>query len=337
MEQTYRVSRRGAYWRPFVRQAQIGHRDLSGKLQRVTVDFGMEQSFARGSAQLQEHYGIAVPASRVRRVTLHHAQAAAVSPPPSTPRPVVDQLITQMDGSMVPLVQPKTMGSETPVDRRKHKVLKWEEARLCLARAEGSASPLYGVTLSDSVLAAGLVWEATAQRAGLGAHTQVHGVGDGAEWIRQQFDRQFGSQGYYLIDFYHVGDYLSAAAPYGDPAWFKQQQRLLFDNQVERVLSGLAPRREANDVQDEAAPVRKAMRYLSNRKQHLDYRGAKEKGLPIGSGQIEGSHRHVIQARLKKPGAWWLRPHAANMLALRVLRANGDWETYWKSVPNQQN
>jgi hypothetical protein len=39
---------------------------------------------------------------------------------------------------------------------------------------------------------------------------------------------------------------------------------------------------------------------------------------------IESGHRHVVQARLKKAGAWWYAEHAQIMLALRVVRANGD-------------
>jgi len=52
--------------------------------------------------------------------------------------------------------------------------------------------------------------------------------------------------------------------------------------------------------------------------------------LPIGSGEIESAHRYVIQDRLKIPGAWWKENNAAKMLALKTLRANNEWEDYWK-------
>ena len=69
-------------------------------------------------------------------------------------------------------------------------------------------------------------------------------------------------------------------------------------------------------------PVRRCWRYLSSRQQQLDYCGAIAQGLPIGSGEIESAHRHVIQARLKRPGSWWNAANAQSMLALRVNRAN---------------
>src|ERR1700688_2458984 len=53
---------------------------------------------------------------------------------------------------------------------------------------------------------------ACAVRAGFGATSHVHAVGDGAPWIVGQVEEHFGAQGSYLIDFYHVCEYLSAAA-----------------------------------------------------------------------------------------------------------------------------
>ena len=49
----------------------------------------------------------------------------------------------------------------------------------------------------------------------------------------------------------------------------------------------------------------------------------------IGSGEIKSAHCYVIQHRLKIAGAWWKIENAEKMLALRVVRANGDWEKYW--------
>ncbi len=42
-------------------------------------------------------------------------------------------------------------------------------------------------------------------------------------------------------------------------------------------------------------PVTDCDCYLRKRLTHLDYQGALEKGLPIGSGEIESAHRYVIR------------------------------------------
>ena len=50
------------------------------------------------------------------------------------------------------------------------------------------------------------------------APAKLHGVGDGAPWIAEQVEAQFGAQGHYLVDFYHVCEYLAAAAPACGPS-----------------------------------------------------------------------------------------------------------------------
>jgi hypothetical protein len=57
---------------------------------------------------------------------------------------------------------------------------------------------------------------------------------------------------------------------------------------VEQVLQILEGKLEPGE--QEEAPVRAAHGYLKERRDHLDYAGAKANDLPIGSGEIEGGH-----------------------------------------------
>ena len=119
----------------------------------------------------------------------------------------VDQLIVEMDGSMIPIVETQSLTAKNQkIDRRQTRTVSWREARLCLARQTGSSQPTFGVTLG-SVDAAGDQLAHSAIRAGLGTQTSVHGVGDGALWIANQVNRIFGTEATYLIDFYHLCDY----------------------------------------------------------------------------------------------------------------------------------
>ena len=62
---------------------------------------------------------------------------------------------------------------------------------VCVApRAEGQAGRIYGATLG-TLENVSLLWEQTARRAGLNEQTFVHGLGDGAPWIVQQFKDKF--------------------------------------------------------------------------------------------------------------------------------------------------
>jgi hypothetical protein len=302
-------------------------------LQRALTDFGADHSFVEASCKLREHYGVELPASSVRERTLAHAKACGAVPH-LPPKRTVQTLITEMDGTMLPIVQTHKVPEQ---DGRKNKELFWREARLCLARPHDAVEAVYGATFGTAQVA-GLLWRQIAEAAGLGARTRVHGLGDGAPWIVATFDQQFGANqqapATYTIDFHHVSDYLAAAAqvlaPEQNKQWLHQNQQLLLQNKSAEVLDQLAPHLETE--QQKEAPVRSAHTYINERQQHLDYASAKAQGLPIGSGEVEGGHRHVLQKRLKISGAWWLERHAESMLQLRTLRANGDWNKYWAEL-----
>lgn len=319
------MTRRGERLRPFCAVAKVQPRGYSRPLQRALSDFGAEASFARAVARVREHYGIEVPISAVRKITYRHARAIQQIEP-AQPAAAAKTLITQMDGSMIPLVE-----SRASVDRRKTKTTSWNEVRLCCARAQGQAGRIYGATLG-TLENVSLLWEQTARRAGLNEQTLVHGLGDGAPWIVQQFKDNFGSQGKYLIDFYHVSEYLAAAAqkiagPKKAAQWLRKQKSRLATGGTKKILRSLEPHSESPQAVE--TPVADALRYMRSRLEHLHYPAALKAGLPIGSGEIESAHRHVIQHRLKLAGAWWKQSNAQAMLGLRVARANGCWNSYW--------
>ncbi|MGH9941065.1 MAG: hypothetical protein ACRD9R_01755 [Pyrinomonadaceae bacterium] len=63
-----------------------------------------------------------------------------------------------------------------------------------------------------SVEQAGRHWQACAVGVGAGQRTRFHCVGDGARWIVAQVKEQFGTNAKFLVDFYHLSEYLAAAA-----------------------------------------------------------------------------------------------------------------------------
>lgn len=325
LEQILRVGRRGVRYRPFCQAAGVEPGGYSKALERALTDFGAEESFERAALRVQEHYGIGLASSAIRRITYEHARKIQAVEP-AAPARAAKRLITQMDGSMIPVVEPGKTG-----DRRKGKSLLWSEARLCCARAEDQVRPVYGATLG-TLETVSLLWAQTARRGGVAQNSFVHGIGDGAPWIVEKFKENFGGQGKYLIDFYHVSEYLGAAAlkiagPKKATRWLRKQKARLLTGQATKILRSLEPHRESSGAVE--TPVQDASRYLRQRLEHLHYDQARAAGLPIGSGEIESAHRHVIQQRLKLAGAWWKHTNAQSMLNLRVARANECWNAYW--------
>lgn len=320
-----------SYLRPLPVRMGVTPRGRSRRLDRVLTDFGCEHSFAQAADRVREHYGIILGASVVRSATMKHAQRARARMQEEYAQPFrvlpavgAEHVIAQADGTMIRTVKAGSRKSKRP--------RQWEEMRLVAAQAKDSATAFYGATFG-SVEETGRRWGHCTRQAGWGANSSIHALGDGAEWIRLQSREVFQEQGSFLCDFFHVSEYLGAAAPTcrrSQPdSWRRTQQKRLRRGAVQLVIDALEPHLEPEGTSEEEAPVRNGYRYLDNRRDCLDYPRALRLGLPIGSGLIESGHRHVLQARLKKPGCAWLHDHADQMAHLRVLRANRQWEILW--------
>lgn len=328
-EQTWRRSTKNL--RPLLARLGVAARGCSRRLQRALTDFGADEAFAAAAAKVKEHHGLEVNPERVRRVCLKHAgsiaERAVVQPHTVLVAKGPDWIVGEADGTMLPIVE--TDHAPPGADKRKHRQTCWQEAKVVAARALGEASTHYDATLGD-VAEAGARWSRVVGAAGWALNTRIHLVGDGAPWLALQARERFGPRGRYLLDLYHVCDYLAAVWP-GDKAEVQRHRDALKAGQLDTVLDALRARIEPPETSETDAPARAALRYLENRLAQLDYPEAIRHGLPVGSGLIESAHRHLLQARLKLAGAWWTRANAHSMSQLRVIRANGLWDSYWRN------
>jgi hypothetical protein len=328
-ERVWQTEQKG-YLRLLPQAIGVRARGRSSRLERVLTDFGIEHSFQNAAERVLEHYGFEINVSAVRNATLQNAQRAEQilekeyeQPFRVLPAVGAQQVIAEADGSMICTVAPGPRKGKRPRD--------WKEIRLTAAQALGSTEKCYAATFGE-VDEVGRRWGHCARWAGWGLNSQIHALGDGAEWIRLQTSAVFGLQATFLCDYYHVSEYLAEAAPgcraKAPHQWRRIQQARLKRGALEKVLAALAEHLEPADTPEEQAPVSSAHRYLKNRIDCLDYPRALHLGLPIGSGMIESGHKHVLQARLKKGGAW-LQANASPMANLRVLRANKRWLALW--------
>ena len=95
---------------------------------------------------------------------------------------------------------------EEGIDLRKTRKVCWKEAKLCFARSHKTITRIYAAVIGSPEEAGKRLYEC-AKKAGFGKKTYVHGLGDGAQWIVDQFETQFGTQAHFLIDFYHMCEY----------------------------------------------------------------------------------------------------------------------------------
>lgn len=289
----------------------------------------MHHTLDESVEELRERHGLDLPRSAVDRILGDHARSAAAlcsSPEPvgSLPSKGARELVAEADGTCI-----RVVSSSPGPDRRKTRKVEYKEMRLFAARAQGSAQARYAGGFVD-MESAGNHWARCALLAGWGADTHVHGCFDGAQWISLRFDEQFGERGDYLIDFFHLCEYLGAASQsYAQPeTWFAEQRRRLRDSRIDEIVAELECAKEPEDRTDEQSPVRAALRYIQARREHLFYKQALQRGLPIGSGMIESGHKHVLHKKLRVPGAW-NEEKAHGIAQLRIARKNNKWNQFW--------
>lgn len=337
-----RDGRRGPLHHPFRDFAKVANRRASLPLQRRITDFSAERSFEATARALREHYGIEVPVYAIDKTTGRVALQAKHfnSRAPENIRPA-DTLISEVDGSMLPIVgfREATPAQEATgrIDRRKLRTCHWKEIRVSTVRVPGSAESWYGVALGEP-LAVGCMMAEICRFKGMHEATHIHAVGDGAPWIAEQYERQFGTRCKFHLDLYHVCEYLAGAAastpmsPAQRKGWLEDRKQSLRRGEGAAVIGELRKLPAAAGDQGEQTPVADAIGYLDKRLHQLDYPEAIRRDLPIGSGEVESAHRHVLQKRLKIPGAWWRLERAEEMAQLRAMRANRRWTEFW----NQQ-
>ena len=208
-EQLYCSKEQGKQCKRLSQSLKMKCRGYSSLLQRAIVDFSSDESFQKASSKIKEHYGVEIPAVSAQRITYFHAHQmkTTISKKKQMPEKGVDVVICESDGTMIPLVGIKKGRG----DCRKRRNVFWKEGISTLSYAQGSETASYGASLEGGREVAGVDMLHTAICAGVGKNSDVHVVGDGAKWIAEHTEKIFGTPGRYLIDFYHLCDYIANA------------------------------------------------------------------------------------------------------------------------------
>jgi hypothetical protein len=164
--------------------------------------------------------------------------------------------------------------------------------------------------------------------------------GDGAPWIWNLAEEHF-PEAVEIVDFYHAVEHLWAAgeALWGDrehsavtPGWVRHNRRQLRRGRVDLLITSIErgqARAHPALSGERATTLRRNLEYFRTNQHRMRYDQYRRWKLPIGMGAVEGSCKFVVQSRFKKPGARWSNSGLRQMLALKLARLNGQWETVW--------
>ena len=76
--------------------------------------------------------------------------------------------------------------------------------------------------------------------------------------------------------------------------------------------------------------LQKLSAYIERNRDGIWYKEAREKGISIGSGSVDKAGDILICRRMKLRGMRWSRDKADNILNIRILILNGEWDEFWK-------
>jgi hypothetical protein len=229
-------------------------------------------------------------------------------------------LVVAVDGVMTPVRPP---GGRS----KKRGAGSWREAkgfRLYLSRSDGRIDSLASWHQIEGAEQLGQDLLVAASRIPLDK-VEVALVGDGAAWVWNTMLGAF-PKAHQVLDHYHCCEHLWKVAslqhqnPESARAWVDGTLARLSMGHVSHVIGGL--RRTQPASPEATLEIDKLIGYLSTHCDRLAYDEAKAKGLPIGSGGIESANKFIVQARLKRSGAWWLEPNGNGMLRLRCAIVN---------------
>jgi len=170
-----------------------------------------------------------------------------------------------------------------------------------------------------------------------GAHIQ-HKVAlcDGCEALQSRITLQF--QNFVLIlDFVHANEYLWDAANslLGETSekrvqWVKSRTLQILSGETPQVISELRLLAKAKKTKAaQRKQLTKTANYFERNLTYMDYQTYLAQGYPIASGVIEGACRHFVKDRFELSGMRWLQTGAENLLRLRAVAENADWDQYF--------
>jgi hypothetical protein len=139
-----------------------------------------------------------------------------------------------------------------------------------------------------------------------------------------------------IIDFIHVLEYLWGAAhcfhaqTREAEVWVQKRLRMLLDGTLASHVAAGMTRSATLQALKKRRGVDKCAAYLRKLAPYINYAQALALGAPIASGVVEGMCRYLVNDRMDKTGACWSLQGAEAILHLRVLRANDDFDDYWR-------
>lgn len=337
--------------RPMKDRYGVRGRGQTLELQRLLSDFGSEKSFAKAEEAFERIFGHNIGRTSILRTTRRAGVDAEEFLEERFDRlassfdegDIEEELLVELDGCLIRtgVFMTAQRAGLTGVDGLEPNDLvrqvEWKEVRTGLVQRDGDVDPLYAARHGDYSTICDQMF-ALASSLGLGFDTDVIGVCDGGNGLREALERVFAKLEF-VLDYEHVKKHFRETAEAlgiderARKKWIRSFTELLWvddeavddwEDQVDIVLERL----RALQSTAENDRLRRLINFLDAYSDAIAFGEFLAKDWPTGSGKVESAHRHLVQERLKLAGACWLVENINPMMALRVIKTNGWWDEY---------
>jgi hypothetical protein len=169
-----------------------------------------------------------------------------------------------------------------------------------------------------------------------GSHIQ-HQVAlcDGCEALQSRIEARFPDFTL-ILDFIHPNEDLWEVANglLGETNeqrtdWVAKKTLQMLSGETEQIISEFRQlAQDANYSSSQREKLTKTANYFERNLPYMDYQTYLANGWPIASGVIEGACRHFVKDRFELSGMRWTQEGAENLMRLRAVAENGDWDAY---------
>jgi hypothetical protein len=169
-----------------------------------------------------------------------------------------------------------------------------------------------------------------------GAHIQHKvALADGCEALQEWLKEKFPDFTL-ILDFVHANEYLWKVANslLGEgndqrTQWVMEQTQLMLSGQTKQIIAAFRTQaQKQSTTKAQAEKLTKTANYFERNLNYMAYNTYLANGWPIASGVIEGACRHFVKDRFELSGMRWDKWGAENLLRLRAVAENGDWDDY---------
>jgi len=224
---------------------------------------------------------------------------------PRTPEDVVDSFFQQNKDDKKSKISP-------PKPQNKHVWATLDGKETALTRLGQQVAPRKGSHIQDKVALA-----------------------DGCEALQERIKEQFPDFTL-ILDFVHANEYLWKVANslLGEgnerrTKWVKKQTELILLGKTKQVVDDFRARaKKKTRTKKQVEKLDKTANYFERNLKYMAYDAYLANGWPIASGVIEGACRHFVKDRFELSGMRWEQSGAENLLRLRAVAENEDWDDY---------